>query len=86
MPTQVRADVYTRVTEAILAAIEAGTGNWRMPWHHSGADVTRPTNIASGKPYRGINTLLVEKIKGGQSKRITLDNVLITRESTGPVK
>lgn len=57
MPTQVRADVYTRVTEAILAAIEAGTGNWRMPWHHSGADVTRPTNIASGKPYRGINTV-----------------------------
>src|SRR3546814_6679376 len=26
-----------------------------MPWHHSGADVTRPTNVASGKPYRGIN-------------------------------
>ena len=31
-------------------------------------------------------SLLIEKIKGGQSKRITLDNVLITRESTGPVK
>ena len=29
-------------------------------------------------------SLLVEKIKGGQSKRITLDNILITRESTGP--
>jgi antirestriction protein ArdC len=28
-----------------------------MPWHHSGADVTRPTNVASGKPYRGINTV-----------------------------
>ena len=29
-------------------------------------------------------SLLVEKIKGGHSKRITLDNILITRESTGP--
>ena len=28
-----------------------------MPWHHFGADVTRPTNVASGKPYRGINTI-----------------------------
>jgi antirestriction protein ArdC len=51
------ADVHARVTAAIISAIEAGTGTWRMPWHHSGADVTRPTNVASGKPYRGINTV-----------------------------
>jgi len=50
------ADVHARVTAAIISAIEAGTGTWRMPWHHSGADVTRPTNVASGKPYRGINS------------------------------
>lgn len=31
-------------------------------------------------------SLLVEKIKGGHSKRITLDNILIIRESTGPVR
>jgi len=30
--------------------------------------------------------LLTEKIRGGKSKRITLDNVLITRDSTGPVR
>src|SRR3546814_1925823 len=52
-----RSGVYARVTDAIVDAIEAGTGTWRMPWHHSGADVTRPTNVASGKPYRGINTV-----------------------------
>lgn len=57
MSSPAHADVYARVTEAIIAAIEAGAGTWRMPWHHSGADVTRPTNIASGKPYRGINTV-----------------------------
>src|SRR3546814_16668177 len=52
-----RSGVYARVTDAIVDAIEAGTGTWRMPWHHSGADVTRPTHVASGKPYRGINTV-----------------------------
>lgn len=57
MSASPRVDVYARVTQAIVDAIEAGTGTWRMPWHHSGADVTRPTNVASGKPYRGINTV-----------------------------
>ncbi|EQB18775.1 ArdC-like ssDNA-binding domain-containing protein [Sphingobium lactosutens] len=57
MSASPRSDVYARVTQAIVDAIEAGTGTWRMPWHHFGADVTRPTNVASGKPYRGINTI-----------------------------
>jgi antirestriction protein ArdC len=57
MSSPAHADVYARVTEAIIAAIEAGAGAWRMPWHHTGADVTRPTNVASGNPYRGINTV-----------------------------
>jgi len=57
MSASPRSDVYARVTDAIVGAIEAGTGTWRMPWHHSGADVTRPTNVVSGKPYRGINTV-----------------------------
>ena len=57
MSASQRSDVYARVTQAIVDAIEAGTGTWRMPWHHSGADVTRPTNVASGKPYRGINSV-----------------------------
>src|SRR3546814_16139484 len=52
-----RSGVYARVTDAIVDAIEAGTGTWRMPWHHSGADVTRPPNVASGKPYRGLTTV-----------------------------
>ncbi len=55
MSSPARTDVYARVTNAIIAAIETGAGTWRMPWHHEGADVTRPTNVASGKPYRGIN-------------------------------
>ena len=56
-PQTDRADVYTRITAEIIAAIEAGTETWRMPWHHGGAATARPTNLASGKRYRGINVL-----------------------------
>jgi antirestriction protein ArdC len=52
-----RFDVYARVTAEIIAAIEAGAGQWRMPWHHDGSAVARPTNLASARKYRGINTL-----------------------------
>lgn len=52
-----RADVYSRVTAEIIAAIEQGAGEWRAPWFHNGTSIARPTNISSGKRYRGINTL-----------------------------
>lgn len=52
-----RADVYTRITAEIIAAIENGTGAWRAPWFHDGTSLARPANVASGKGYRGINTL-----------------------------
>ena len=52
-----RADVYSRITAEIVATIERGAGEWRAPWFHNGASVARPTNVASGKRYRGINTL-----------------------------
>jgi antirestriction protein ArdC len=50
-------DVYTRVTDQIVTAIEQGVGNWRMPWHTSGKFAFSPINVASKKPYRGINTI-----------------------------
>lgn len=52
-----RADVYTRITSEIITAIESGASGWRMPWHHSGSSITRPTNVQSAKRYRGINVL-----------------------------
>ena len=52
-----RGDVYSRITAEIVATIERGAGEWRAPWFHNGASVARPTNVASGKRYRGINTL-----------------------------
>ena len=52
-----RADVYTRITAEIIAAIEKGAGDWRAPWFHDGASAACPVNVASGRRYRGINTL-----------------------------
>lgn len=52
-----RADVYSRITTEIVAAIEAGAGDWRMPWHHDGAATTRPQNVNSRNRYRGVNVL-----------------------------
>lgn len=37
-----RADVYTRITAEIVAAIEAGAGDWRM-----GAPPVLPTMLVS---------------------------------------
>jgi antirestriction protein ArdC len=50
-------DVYKHVTAQIITAIEQGVGNWKMPWHTSGRYAFSPINVASKKPYRGINTV-----------------------------
>ena len=57
-PTPIdRQNVYDRITNEIIAAIESSPGEFRMPWHHDGATTSRPLNVASGKPYRGVNIL-----------------------------
>jgi antirestriction protein ArdC len=50
-------DVYARVTSQIVAAIESGVSSWKMPWNTSGRDSFSPINVASRKPYRGINAV-----------------------------
>ncbi len=55
--TAQRFDVYTQVTNNIIAAIEAGAGDWQMPWHRSGEGLNRPVNIDTAKAYRGINVV-----------------------------
>jgi antirestriction protein ArdC len=50
-------DVYARVTDQIINAIEQGVGNWRMPWHTSARFASSPINAISRKAYRGINTV-----------------------------
>ncbi len=50
-------DLYQRITDRIIAAIEAGTPPWIKPWsdHDSGF----AANLLTHKPYRGINLLLL---------------------------
>lgn len=54
--TQSPTDIYTRITNQIIEAMEAGADQWQMPWHFDGAGM-RPVNAVSGKPYRGVNVL-----------------------------
>lgn len=55
-----RIDIYQDVTDRIVRAIEAGAGEYVMPWHGSGAaSLGRPRNVASGAAYNGINVLVL---------------------------
>lgn len=49
-------DIYTEVTNRIIAALESGTPPWICPWRDGTA---LPSNLATGKPYRGINVLML---------------------------
>lgn len=48
--------VYDLVTKQITQALEAGVVPWRKPWAESGLT---PCNGISGRPYSGINLLLL---------------------------
>lgn len=61
MKTQTtKTDVYARVTDRIIAALETGVRPWLKPWSVPGADGAslRPLRH-NGVPYRGINVLLL---------------------------
>src|SRR5260370_8092150 len=49
-----RRDVHCAITDKIVAAVEAGAGDYCMPWHRA---VTRPVNGFTSKVYHGINVL-----------------------------
>lgn len=59
MPQQ-PSDLYQRITDQIIAAIEARAGEYHMPWTPrlcAGAEVTIPHNPVGRYGYRGINIL-----------------------------
>jgi antirestriction protein ArdC len=58
--TAARIDLYTRVTEQIIAQLEAGTRPWVQPWQagHAAGEVSRPLRY-NAVPYRGINIVLL---------------------------
>ena len=52
-------DVFQRVTDQIVKAIEEGAGAYRMPWRTSGRFPSSPINAVTKRPYRGINVLIL---------------------------
>jgi antirestriction protein ArdC len=51
-------DLYTRITNRIVAELEKGCRPWLKPWNaeHAAGRITRPLRH-NGTPYRGINIL-----------------------------
>jgi antirestriction protein ArdC len=55
-----RADIYSRVTEKIVADLERGCRTWLKPWsvENAAGKITRPLRV-TGEPYNGINILML---------------------------
>lgn len=55
-----RHDVYTRVTDAIIAELEKGVRPWLKPWNaeHMAGRINRPLRH-NGQPYKGVNVLML---------------------------
>lgn len=51
-----RRDPYQLVTETIIKHLEEGVVPWRCPWNRQ---IGKPRNFHTGKPYRGINQMLL---------------------------
>ena len=53
-----RPDIYTRITNQIVASLEQGVKPWTQPWNaaHAAGAVSRPLRH-NGQPYSGINVL-----------------------------
>ena len=58
--TAPRADVYSRVTNKIIADLERGVRPWLKPWNaeHAAGRITRPLR-ANGQAYKSINVLML---------------------------
>ena len=54
-----RASLYDEVTAKIIAQLEAGLFPWAQPWSSAAAVPGLPRNAVSGRPYSGINVLIL---------------------------
>lgn len=52
-------DLYQRVTEQILSALESGTKPWQRPWNSAYKNFMLPCNGESGRLYSGVNIMLL---------------------------
>jgi antirestriction protein ArdC len=54
-----RASLYDEVTAKIIAQLEAGRFPWAQPWSSAAAVPGLPRNAVSGRPYSGVNVLIL---------------------------
>jgi antirestriction protein ArdC len=66
-------DVYSRITDRIVASLEQGVRPWHRPWNaeHAAGRITRPLRC-NGQPYSGINVVMLwmEAVEAGYSAPI----------------
>ena len=66
------ADIRTTITNTIIESLEAGgLPAWRKPWAADPNGLGLATSLSTGKPYNGINQLLLQVLamkRGYQSK------------------
>jgi antirestriction protein ArdC len=60
MSATAKTDIYTQVTNRIVAALETGVRPWMQPWNaeHAAGRITRPKRH-NKMPYSGINILIL---------------------------
>ncbi|TPW25833.1 ArdC family protein [Pararhizobium mangrovi] len=53
-------DIYSKITDHIIAELERGVRPWMKPWsgEHASGRITRPLR-ANSEPYRGINVIML---------------------------
>ena len=66
--------VYDIITEQIVQQLESGVAPWRKPWN-----IAPPANLVSGRPYRGINVLLLAIRGWGSPYWLTYKQAVRTR-------
>ena len=66
MPSQT--ELRKQITQRIIAALEGNILPWRKSWVSAG-NTGRPSNVATKRPYSGINPLLLELHAGEQGFR-----------------
>lgn len=66
-------DLYQEVTNSILASLEKGVAPWNKPWRTISRHGGLPYNVTTGKPYRGINILLLAMTPYGSNAWLTFN-------------
>ncbi|MGE4282306.1 MAG: ArdC family protein [Clostridia bacterium] len=76
------ANVYEIVTEQIIKKLEQGVIPWRKPWINRG---NVPVNWLTQKPYRGINTMILDPGEYATFKQINEFGGKIKKGAAGSI-